>query len=46
MLGGSLVCVAALFLLGFTRWFSGIFVTAGTKGVSLSAIYAVSKFSS
>ncbi|KAG8871456.1 hypothetical protein FRB98_000773, partial [Tulasnella sp. 332] len=42
MLGGSLVCVAALFLLGFTRWFSGIFVTAGTKANDvLSIIFAV-----
>ncbi|KAG8986953.1 hypothetical protein FRB94_003800 [Tulasnella sp. JGI-2019a] len=38
MLGGSLVCVAALFLLGFTRWFSGIFVAAGTKANNVLTI--------
>ncbi|KAG8908297.1 hypothetical protein FRB99_007831 [Tulasnella sp. 403] len=30
MLGGSLICVGAIILLGFTRWFSSIFVSEGT----------------
>lgn len=33
MLGGSLICVGAIILLGFTRWFSGIFTASETRAV-------------
>lgn len=33
MLGGSLICVGGIILLGFTKSFSGIFLSAGTRAV-------------
>ncbi|KIO33059.1 hypothetical protein M407DRAFT_65899, partial [Tulasnella calospora MUT 4182] len=38
MLGGSLFCVGAIILLGFTRWFSGLFTTAETRANDLLTI--------
>lgn len=38
MLGGSFICVGAIILLGFTRWFSGIFTAAETRANDLLTI--------